>query len=458
MDGTEDIRSDQVEPRKSEDNNDSSFFKKYTLVSPEEGELVDGHIFKKYVPIRESTNEQHSDQAHLKDENPFDVTNLNVPVRQRSWQGTTLLLWSSVVLAALVLAAWVIFFEVLRKEQPQANSLASTSPSTDGEDKVSARTESQLTDEPNPQSNVSVEEKPENILATNGLHRMAVPSSGILLNAMLSRAREYEDRGMLGRAEEEYRTAVSSFPDDKLSQVGLKRVQTVLSQKQKNEMSTVSRETGLKEFRMSDFAAAERNLSAAVDAGRSDTATLYALGMSYLKLGSFTQAQRALESCRAGNPDYAPALVGLAQVNAATGRQQEALPLLQRALELGGGAEFTPAKIKEMIFRLSPEQQSSIDSNSAPQPAVQRSQPTFYSNAIHVHDLVLSSCRGELSIVNSVVHFNASNPGHSFHVLRSEVTGANVKGKELQFSTNGKFYRFNLNGRPPQDFLDALSR
>jgi tetratricopeptide (TPR) repeat protein len=274
---------------------------------------------------------------------------------------------------------------------------------------------------------------------------------------MLARARGYEDRGMLVRAEEEYRAAVNNFPEDKLSQVGLKRVQTVLSQKQLNEMSAVSRETGLKEFRMSDFAGAERNLSAAVDAGRSDTATLYALGMSYLKLGSFTQAQRTLESCRAGNPDYAPALVGLAQVNAATGRQREALPLLQRALELGGGAEFTPAKIKEMMVRLSPEQSTPIDSKSA-QPAVQRSQPTFYAHAIHVHDLVLSSCKGELSIVNAVVHFNASNPDHSIHVLRSEVTGANVKGKELQFSANGKFYRFNLNGRSPQDFLDALGR
>ena len=451
MDGSKETHSDQVEPRTSEDNDESSFFKKYTLVSPQEGELVDGHVFKKYVPIRESTPEQHSDQSAL------GASNLKAPVNQPSWPRKTLLLWASVVVAALLLAGWICFYELLRTEQPQANQLPSTQTSTDGGDSASANAGLQIPEESSSQSDESLEEKPENSSSPAGLARLQVPLPGILLNVMLARARGYEDRGMLARAEEEYRAAAKNFPEDKLSQVGLKRVQTVLSQKQLNEMSTVSRETGLKEFRMSDFAGAERNLSAAVDAGRSDTATLYALGMSYLKLGSFTQAQRTLESCRAGNPDYAPALVGLAQVNAATGRQQEALPLLQRALELGGGAEFTPAKIKEMMVRLSPEQSTPIDSKSA-QPAVQRSQPTFYAHAIHEHDLVLSSCKGELSIVNAVVHFNASNPDHSFHVLGSEVTGANVKGKELQFSANGKFYRFNLNGRSPQDFLDALGR
>jgi len=452
MDGRKDIRADQVD--RPEDNDDGSFFKKYTLVSPQEGELIDGHVFKKYVPIRESTHElQSGDQSELEDENPFDA-NLKASRKQASWPRTTLLLWASVVVAALLLAGWIVFYELRRTEQPQSPSTQQTS--TDGGDRASDNAGLQIPEGANSQSDVSLEEKPENSSTAAGLHRGQIASPEILRNAMLARAREYEDRGMLGRAEEEYRAAINSFPEDKLSQVGLKRVQTVLSQKQKNEISTVSRETGLKEFRMSDFAAAERNLSAAVDAGRSDTATLYALGMSYLKLGSFTQAQRTLESCMAGNPDYAPALVGLAQVNAATGRQQEALPLLQRALDLGGGAEFTPAKIKEMMVRLSPEQ-SNPDSKSV-QPAVQRSQPTFYANVIHGHDLVLSSCKGELSIVNAVVHFNASNPDHSFHVLRSEVTGANVKGKELQFNANGKFYRFNLNGRSPQDFLDALGR
>ena len=456
MESSKDIRSDDVEPGRSGDNEDGSFFKKYTLVSPREGEVIDGHVFKKYVPIRESINDQHSDQSEHDHKNSFSARNIKALVKQRSWPGTTLLLWASVVVAGLLLAGWIVFYE-LRTEQPQANQLPSTQTSTDGGDSPSANAGLHIPEEANSQSEESLQENPENGSTPTGFHRLQVPSPGALLNVMLSRARGYEDRGMLVRAEEEYRAAVNSFPEDKLSQVGLKRVQTVLSQKQLNELSTVSRETGLKEFRMSDFAAAERNLSAAVGAGRSDTATLYALGMSYLKLGSFTQAQRTLESCRAGNPDYAPALVGLAQVNAATGRQQEALPLLQRALELGGGAEFTPAKIKEMMVRLSQEQSTPIDSKSA-QPAVQRSQPTFYAHAIHGHDLVLSSCKGELSIVNAVVHFNASNPDHSFHVLRSEVTGANVKGKELQFSANGKFYRFNLNGRSPQDFLDALGR
>jgi tetratricopeptide (TPR) repeat protein len=454
MDG-KDIRSDREEPYLTDNSDESSFFKKYKLVGPQEGESVDHPIFKKYVLVREGEDANQRDRLDLEDKNSFDAPDVNKPTKQRPWQGTTLLLWAAVAVAALLLGGWIVFYELVRTGQPEANQHSSgEEPAADRGDKVSASAGPQIPQESDSQSEESLD---ENILVPVGLRRPSTALSGMLLNAMLARARVYEDRGMLVRAEEEYRAAVSSFPEDKLSQNGLKRVQNALSQKQKNEMSTVSRETGLKEFRMSDFAAAERHLSAAVDAGRSDTATLYALGMSYLKLGSFTQAQRALENCMAGNPEYAPALVGLAQVNAAIGRKQEALPLLQRALELGGGAEFTPAKIKEMIFVLSPEQSAPIDSKS-PQPAVQRSQPTFYANAIHAHDLVLSSCRGELSIVNSVVHFNGSNPDHSLHILRSEVTGAHIKGKELQFNANGKFYRFNLNGRSPQDFLNALGR
>jgi hypothetical protein len=51
MDGSKDIRSDSVEPYTSEDCDDGSFFKKYTL-SPQDGESVDQPIFKRYVPLR----------------------------------------------------------------------------------------------------------------------------------------------------------------------------------------------------------------------------------------------------------------------------------------------------------------------------------------------------------------------------------------------------------------------
>src|SRR5215510_4464881 len=109
MDSSKDIRSDEVEPGRSEAD-EGSFFKKYTLVSPQEGELIDGHVFKKYVPIRES---------------------IKAPVKQRSWPGTTLLLWASVVVAALLLTGWIVFYELLRREQPQANQTPSTQTSTD---------------------------------------------------------------------------------------------------------------------------------------------------------------------------------------------------------------------------------------------------------------------------------------------------------------------------------------
>src|SRR5262245_9931098 len=217
MDGSKEIHSDQVEPRRSEDN-DNSFFKKYTLVSPQEGELVDGHVFKKYVPIRESTPEQHSDQSELQHESPLDVGNLKATVKQPSSPRTTLLLWASVVVAALLLVGWIVFYEHLRTEQPQANESPSTQTSTDGGDSASANAGLQIPEEANNQSDESVEEKPGDSSTTAGLHRLQVPSPGILLNAMLARARGYEDRGMLVRAEEEYRAAVNNFPKDKLGQ------------------------------------------------------------------------------------------------------------------------------------------------------------------------------------------------------------------------------------------------
>src|SRR5262245_16751381 len=200
MDSSKDIRSDEVEPGRSEDNDDGSFFKKYTLVSPQEGELIDGHVFKKYVPIRE---------------------NIKAPVKQRSWPGTTLL-WASVVVAALLLTGWIVFYELLRREQPQANQPPSTQTSNDGGDSASANAGLQTPEDANSQSDESLGEKAESSSTPAGFHRLQVPSAGILLNVMLSRAREYEDRGMLVRAEEEYRAAVNSFPQDKLSQVGLK--------------------------------------------------------------------------------------------------------------------------------------------------------------------------------------------------------------------------------------------
>jgi len=454
MDGSKDLRPDGEEKCELEDADNGSFFKKYTLLTPQDGESVDQPIFKRYVPLRIDSNEYAIDRPAPEDSNSFKTPN-NKLIKQHLLQASPYLLWSAVAIAVLIIAGLYMF---LRASQPgdQAEQRPASEASANS---VNSGAENGLhmPQEADSQSPASGEESAEVMSASPGPNRATIRPQDLLLNIMLARAREFEDRGMLVKAEEEYRAAASNFPRDKLSQAGLERVQTVISEKQKSEMSTVSRETGLREFRMLDFAAAERNLSAAVNAGRSDTATLYALGMSYLKLGSFTQAQKALEQCTVSNPDYAPALVGLAQVNAATGRKKEALPLLQRALDLGGGAEFTPAKIKEMIFRLSPEQPTAIDSEAI-QPAVQRSQPTFYANATHVHDLILSSCKGELFISNSVVHFNSPNQNHSFHVLLSEVTGAHVKGKELQFNANGKFYRFNLNGRSPRDFLDALVR
>jgi tetratricopeptide (TPR) repeat protein len=262
---------------------------------------------------------------------------------------------------------------------------------------------------------------------------------------------------MLSRAEQEYRTIASTFPNDTFSQFRLSRVQSVLSTKRQNEVSSMSREAGLRKFRMSDYAGAEKDLAAAVDAGRTDTAALYALGMSRVKLGYYEKAQRALDQCVAANPDYAPALVGLAQASAAVGKQDQAVSLLERALALGGGAEFTPVKIEEMLAALIPARPvSSPSARSSAQN--KRPEPTFFARAVHGHAFPLTWCSGELEIINSVVHFNASKPSHSFQVLSSGISESQVIGNELHFNVNGRHYGFTLKGRSPLEFLEALRR
>lgn len=463
MDGSKNIQSDSTEPQKKESTNRGSFFKKYTLLMPHEDGTANEPIFKKYVPPRTESNENDTDQPSAEESDLSRVSDPGEPITKGAKRRAPIHFWWGVASAILILAGWMILNVFLHTQERRAQQTAPNTPPSAGDTSSDVGTNgSALYESPASGSLASapaglLEEKAENASKPARSRRLAIASTDFLHNVMRARAREFEDRGMLLRAEEEYRAVASSFPDDTFSRFGLSRVQGVLSAKRQNEMSRVTREAGLKEFRMSDYAGAERDLAAAVNAGRTDTATLYALGMSYVKLGYYAKAKMTLDQCIAASPDYAPALVGLAQASAATGREDQAVLLLQRALELGGGAEFTPAKIRQMISRLVPGQAVPSPTVWSPPPR-ERSQPTFFARVVHGHDFPLTWCRGDLEIVNSVVHFNASNPSHSFHVLSSEVNGARIISDELHFNVNGKNYRFTLKGRSARDFLDALVR
>lgn len=178
-------------------------------------------------------------------------------------------------------------------------------------------------------------------------------SRALIRERMLIRARQLEDKGLLAQAEQQYIALVASFPNDSISRYKLGRLRASLSSRRNEERSFANRVSGLKAFVAGNYSAAAVDLNAAVKAGRADTAVLYSLGLSNLKLGRVAEAQAALERCLAASPNYAPALVGLAQVKAAMGKNDHAVALLRRALELGGGAEFSPERIKEMISRYS---------------------------------------------------------------------------------------------------------
>lgn len=171
---------------------------------------------------------------------------------------------------------------------------------------------------------------------------------------MLARARTYEDRGMLTQAELYYRAVLHNFPGDEPSRFAINRLQSRLTAQRNQESSRASRDAGLRAFRSGNYSSAITNLTAALNAGRGDTVVLYSLGTSQWKLGRNREAQAAFERCLVSNPNYAPAMVGLAQVKAAEGKRSDAIALLHRALQLGGGAEFSPERIREMISRYQP--------------------------------------------------------------------------------------------------------
>jgi tetratricopeptide (TPR) repeat protein len=198
---------------------------------------------------------------------------------------------------------------------------------------------------------------------------------------------------------------------------------------------------------MGDYLGAEADLSLAVNAGRTDIATLYALGMSYLNLKEHAKAMATLTECIAISPDYAPALVGLAQANLYSGDKEQALSLLSRALQLGGGAEFTPAKIQNMINRLDPKETT---------PA-KRSSGYFFAYAVHRHSFPLVWCKGVLTINNSVVEFRSNKPSHSFRIPSSMMINAAQSGNELLLDVKGEMYRFTIEGKTVREFLEALN-
>jgi tetratricopeptide (TPR) repeat protein len=264
---------------------------------------------------------------------------------------------------------------------------------------------------------------------------------------LLARAQTLEERGFLNEAAKVYQNILNEFPYERYSRTALDRIQGAFSARQKEERVRAARESGLMKFRNGDYPGAEADLAVAVNAGRSDTATLYALGMSHLRLGNHSKALASLNDCIDDNPDYAPALVGLAQLKLIAGDKPEALSLLDRALQLGGGAEFTPVKIRDMISSLDPK---------APAPP-KRTRGYFFAYAVHRHAFPLVWCRGELRMNDSVVEFKSEKPSHSFRVPTIEVVKAGQPDDEIVLSVNGTHYRFTLKGKTARDFLSALN-
>lgn len=193
------------------------------------------------------------------------------------------------------------------------------------------------------------------VLRANPRREFSPRQSDLVRSRLLRRARFLEETGNLDRAENQYRYILDRFPNEREGRLGLRRVEARKSQARREQTlkaSRANREIGLSSFRSGNYVDAATRLNQAVNAGLRDTSVLYALGSSYLKLNRISEARAAFERCLAGNPNYAPALVGLARTHIAVGRRDQAVALLRRALELGGGAEYSPGRIREMISSL----------------------------------------------------------------------------------------------------------
>ncbi len=430
--------------------NPSGFFTKYSPGDGKEAGTSAQAFLSKYVPALEEpppmSNRAQSEFTERESQSGRLVT--EAERGSQRIQRRLNFVWPLLVLVALVPLVLGIWRAAHSRNTPGNASIAETSalpafPDPQIGPSVNSRTTADganlsFSQPPSPTRLIKLERQsnsPQPALFS------ALPTT----ETMLRRAREFEDRGMLERAEQEYNVIVAKFPSDQPSKLGLGRVQSLLLKRHADEAAHENRETGLKKYRSGEYATAAMYLSASVNDGLSDTATLYSLGMSFLKLGRNSEAGTVLDRCVAAKADYAPALVGLAEVERRRGSKDRAVLLLRRALELGGGAEFTPVRIKEMISVLAPE------TNATPiQP-----KPALMVSAVHQHAFLFSRCRGQLTIDDSVIRFTSYKPGHSFSVSGDALKGARAHGNLLSIDVNGRAYILTIDGFSAVDFLRA---
>jgi tetratricopeptide (TPR) repeat protein len=432
------MESDDLEISDDQSTDTGTFFNKYKPREAPERE-ASNKFFRKYVLAQDGQNgdidpQSEPDEPRPETEDDYSVSNVHQHKTRRTSTFFKLGLLPGLIGVAVLSG---VLYSSNRRSLPPDESAPATIEETAQSDIL------------------SVEAQSHNLIAGAISARRARPrpaepqrlNRALLQSNMLARAQELEARGMLGEAAKMYQSILNEFPGEQSSQDALNRIQNSFTARQRDEQVRATREAGLRKFRMGDYSGAETDLLFAVNSGRNDTATLYALGMSHLRLSNHSKAMAILNSCIAANPDYAPALVGLAQAQMFTGDKDQALSLLNRALQLGGGAEFTPVKIGEMI--------SSIEASGST-PAKQ-SRNYFFAYAVHWHSSSLAWCRGELTINYSVVEFKSNNPAHSFRVSTAAELKAGRTGDELRLDVNGKPYSFTLEAKSVQEFLAALN-
>jgi tetratricopeptide (TPR) repeat protein len=425
----------------------SGFFMKYSPGDKDEPGPNAQRFFTRYLPPRETTEIHNQELSEVPE--PETQTVLADLQAEHGSTATRRVnpVWPVLMLVALVpllLGIW----QAVRSRHSRINPSItdSSAVSMDRDQPIIPRTDNHTDPGILPVTNPSF--APSLIKGerrSNSIHSLsssALPGPEVLL----LRAREFEDRGMLERAEQEYFAILARFPNHQEGTQGLNRVLSSLSRQQTAETARRNRETGLKKFRSGDFSPAAMYLSASVEDGCSDTATLYSLGMSYLKLGRHSEAGRILDRCVAAQPDYAPALVGLAEVERARGSIDRAVLLLRRARELGGGAEFTPVRITEMISALEPETKT-----KQIQP-----KPVLIVTAVHQHALPFSRCRGKLTINDSEILFTSDKPSHSFRVSGDAFKNAHASGSQLNLLVGGKACTLTLEGTSAVDFIKTI--
>lgn len=236
------------------------------------------------------------------------------------------------------------------------------------------------------------------------------------------------------------------FPEDKRVSARLKALRDQAAQQAvATNDPRKRRETGVQKYSAGDYNGAAADLEVAVKSGIRDSETLFYLASANWKRGQTASAINYFHQVLDQNPNHVPALVSLAQIAENRDDNSMALTYYERALRVGGSAEYSRAFLEKRIDALKGE--------TAPK---EKTLEPFSANVTHEH--LFGSCSGRLSVSQQGVTFSTNETDHGFVVPLNGVTEIQSSGAEkVSLKVLGKKYNFKFPARNGDRFKQAYT-